>query len=1719
MHNNAEVLAALSDWLSPGEVSQLLNCVLRVPEAWQQLQRPGFLARLRSGRPRSPITPAQLGKLALGESGPSKQTSASLTGGLEERLESLWQQASQDPPARGDLETVMLLAFGLVRQAQGPGGAARLVSLVLSAPLRWRSALACAWNQLPAPTETLSRLAKSEKPEAIALAANSLQANSSLREAASAWLTAQPDVPGEVLIQLQTAGERPLAEALAASRRDVGRPSNGPQHKLDPKSLLNQASRLLAEQDLQGTRELLQQAWDSACSITAQVADHLADLARFDDDLVLELEARQHAIRSQTSPRRRASLVLTLLDIKRPQDALNAIPKNPTTSEEHIAAGLTKLELWQPSDALEHLQLARQSAEDLALRDGRWVARLASAFKASGHMEDAVDMARLHAEGAPCSVQARLFLAEIQSATGDHAAAAQEAHIALALAPQSVAARECLARSLQAAGTPEAAIPHWQTLTQTQPEAVIHLAECALAAGQIALTKEAASQALQAGIRPAKSRVLYAKALSAAGEQQAARHELEQATQSNPNNPEAWIALAHCQMESGNTEAVGATLASAVQAAPNQAALHVALAKWLRDQGRLTEALQAAEQATSLEPEESEWLIVYGELLHVLGHQDRAQAALRTALARLPTSWPARLILAEILEAKGEITDAWHLVSQLPNDRSAQAHFLGGRLAIQAAALGDEEALPKGFSFLETAQQQGVDDADHLYWLARGHEIANQPQKALDTYQACLQKMDAKSRDAYLPAVMGLANAALALQQGALAISTLEDAQAQFPNEVSLLTSLSRTYLAAGQTEKALVSARQAAELDPSGGETLRQLGRAAASRQEWEAAIQALERLASNAPEKGSDWLEMAQAAQEAGKVDLARSALARALALGRRQPKVLQQASSILLDLKEIPAAQRLLKRALYLEPQDPGLLRNLGTLSERVQDDETAQAAWSRLAELEPDNDFAHAQAAQALWALHRRAEAIGQWEQALEIEAGNAELHIQLARALLSNAEHQRALDHFADALTLLPENAELHFEAGLAFMNYASFERALETLRRATQLDPGSIRASEALAECLLGLNQAQEAREILLSTCQSQGAGPKPYALLALASARTGDLKAAKAAFESAYTKQASASTKDARSITQAALVLGHWNKALEVLANRLASQEDAQALVDLAHTHLRISDAHWLFAEVGEAIAHAPSIASDPVSGIRSLPDIMAQVEKGGLPADQVAVLQLRMTAASGEADQETLQKLETYAAADATGMLSEGIAIAHLRSNRPQEAQRVLAPQSNGNADGAWTYLLLGLSLAAQSNLPMARKILWRSSKDAVLNPLASYLTARCHLDEGQVDEAISQLNQALAAWPDEPRWQFQLAQLYQKQGDTDAALPHLQQACDASPDQSSYRLELARALHDLGQLSEAEAAYAKIVKAMPSEATVWKEAGKLALAMGNHVKASQRYERACALAPSDAHCLVGLARAAAGAGDLRQARRKALDAHRLAPEDAEILLTLAEIQARDGKLDQALETYQRALMVAADPAPVILARGRLLSKTNQHADAIKELRLLIEEESENDHAWFALAEAHQAAGDHQSAAEAATVAVRFAPRNGAYRAFLGRACHKSGQLDRALDELTQAEAILPTSPEIPLELGRIFEIRRDTTRALEAYERALALDPECSEAHFRAGVLLKERKAYAQAGHLLKRAVELNPKNPDLLHQLAAVRALELVHGGMANPAELS
>ena len=43
MLSNAEVLAKFGNWLSPGDISQMLPRLLRVPEMWDQIHQPEFI--------------------------------------------------------------------------------------------------------------------------------------------------------------------------------------------------------------------------------------------------------------------------------------------------------------------------------------------------------------------------------------------------------------------------------------------------------------------------------------------------------------------------------------------------------------------------------------------------------------------------------------------------------------------------------------------------------------------------------------------------------------------------------------------------------------------------------------------------------------------------------------------------------------------------------------------------------------------------------------------------------------------------------------------------------------------------------------------------------------------------------------------------------------------------------------------------------------------------------------------------------------------------------------------------------------------------------------------------------------------------------------------------------------------------------------------------------------------------------------------------------------------------------------------------------------------------------------------------------------------------------------------------------------------------------------------------------------------------------------------
>lgn len=1702
MKTEAEVLSALSERLSPGELAEVVSRILRVPEAWAYLHEAGVLERQFAASPMPTMTPWSLAADSLGMSETTADVHSRLPEPYESRLGLVSRGVLAPTDDVPDLETVALASISILRRTATPDGMQQVIKAICSEPSRWLSPLACAWPRLEDQDAILGVLVSGDKAVPAEFISNVLLANLKPDQAAAALIAASNESNIRLIAFLREIGATaPIDDEVRASDQ-----ANG--------SLVQAASERIRG-NTAASRSVLDEAWESASELLATVSDHIADGAREDEESVVEIEARRQSLRTRPTPLRRAWLSEALTRGDRPDEAIALLSGPLTTIEEQIAATSAFLALGETTSASDHLGQITANKMDTGGLAPYWIRRLAAAAVACGQATTAIEIARRDVQLRPANPNTRLYLASLQAGAGDYFGAAGQARLVQALDPSDRQSLQFLAANLQRGGDPKSALPYWQALAASDPLHLEALADCALSSGDYSLAEEAARRALEFSGESSNAMVHLGRALLAQGDPQSALQHIEEATRLNPTSADAWIALAESQAAEGNRDSAGATLASAAQSIPSSGELQIAHSRWLRQAGRLSEALEVVQHAVNLSPGYAPWLIEQGELLRVLGHSEKALEVLKQAAHAWPGSWEARQALALTYDSAEMFEEAQAALGEVPDGASAESRFLAGRILVEAAtSTGDTRRIPEALAIFDSF---GPNDPNTDMWAARALALAGRAGDAIQVFLRCLPETvdEHTDLDHYLACVLGFSEAAIANDQPSLAISQLETTRSVMPGSAALLTGLSIAYQAAGLADQAIQAAEMACTLTPDQPAPLRQLAEVALQDGRWESALATLYRLALIEPESPRVRLDLARASLRAGDVQRSRDSLASALFSARRDPDVLRGAAGIMLEMGTTQSAKRMLHIAARLSDPDADLLAELAAASDVAEDFETALWAWRARVGLNPEDARALKGIASALDALGRRTEAIGSWEKALKFSPQDPAIPAILARAKLEAGEIPAAIDYYDLALERSPEDADLAVEAGHIQLRHGSPVAALAVL------EPIVARFSErtdllvALGEAYLRVDKPQKALEALQTAAQDPEASPACLALLALAQLANADLPGADASLDRALGTPPG-SVDHVIQVSRAAMRLTRWEPAVGILEKWLATDDDPAAFREWIAARLRLADARYLYAHAAEASTHAPSPVWDGGTYLKDVQAAFARAERMGLEADEIASLNRRALAAAGVAGDSDFEALDEQALNDATGATSEGLAIAYLRAGHPVDAMRTMLPDPGKRPVGEWAALIIGIGQQAMGRHEQARQAFSYAASNPVLMPIAQYLAGRAFLTGGMKDKAIAQFNKALAAWPNEPSWHYRLAQEYLEIGDESSALPHLQHAVELAPRNGTYLLELARAYQAAGQLVESEGVYGRAVHAFPAAGEVWKEAGQLALALGKADHAESWFDQACRLSPDDPHCLVGAARAALALGRAREAREHTLAALQLAPGDPEVQMAMADVLAAQGKVDKALTAYDRALESASDPIPVRLARSDLLLRAGRAIEAAESLKSLTLTAGEDDRIWALLAEAARSAGDFEQAMNAAEHASRLSPRNTGYRLTLARISREAGHLDRALNELSQIDAGTSRDPDVAVEIGRLHEDRRELKHALDAYEHAIDLDPTSAEAHYRAGLVLKGLKAYEQAGAMLKRAVELNPRNPDVLHQLAAVRALELVHGGIRHMA---
>ena len=440
---------------------------------------------------------------------------------------------------------------------------------------------------------------------------------------------------------------------------------------------------------------------------------------------------------------------------------------------------------------------------------------------------------------------------------------------------------------------------------------------------------------------------------------------------------------------------------------------------------------------------------------------------------------------------------------------------------------------------------------------------------------------------------------------------------------------------------------------------------------------------------------------------------------------------------------------------------------------------------------------------------------------------------------------------------------------------------------------------------------------------------------------------------------------------------------------------------------------------------------------------------------------------------------------------------------------------------------WLLRGWLEAADGRLEAAREAFGHASTDGVEVLRAVEGRALVELQMGRVDAAIEGLARLGKEDPRDTAARRLLAQAHLAAGHPERAVTELEAARTAVPDDLELAFALATAYLAERRYEEAERVFAEIRKARPIPQT--------RVLIGRAYRDSGAYDRAraellAALAQDPrvrrAHYYLGMVllinEGVPRADDAIAEFRKELA---LSPDDPTTHLFLGAALVLAGRPQEALPSLERATRSPAAPARAFFYLGRCLLALGRPAEAVDAERRALERAQGSPEAslvrgiHYQLGLALRKAGD----AEGAAVHLAEAQRLSTLAAERSRGDFGGQPVDAPVSEdprpaidpalAPSPVAGLPSEQRTRLHgrvaealarayanLGVIEAQGQRFDRAAERFEAAAGLDPEFPQVQYFLGVARYNAGQYERAAESLERARASRPGDADLRRMLA-------------------
>jgi Flp pilus assembly protein TadD len=273
-------------------------------------------------------------------------------------------------------------------------------------------------------------------------------------------------------------------------------------------------------------------------------------------------------------------------------------------------------------------------------------------------------------------------------------------------------------------------------------------------------------------------------------------------------------------------------------------------------------------------------------------------------------------------------------------------------------------------------------------------------------------------------------------------------------------------------------------------------------------------------------------------------------------------------------------------------------------------------------------------------------------------------------------------------------------------------------------------------------------------------------------------------------------------------------------------------------------------------------------------------------------------------------------------------------------------------------------GISARAQVQTWESSTTLWEHTLAVTKNNyFAQNALGAVLVDQGQNEQAVAHLSEALRLEPAIAQAHLNLGIALARQGKMDEAMRHFSEALRLQPEFPEAQNSLGLALARRGQVSEAIAHYTEALRLRPNFADAHRNLGQALADIGKPTEAISQFTEALRLDPNLAEAHNNLGLVLAGLGRVDEAIAHYTEALRLRPDFVEAHYNLGLALASQGKNEAAIAQFYDTLRLRPDLEVAHYNLGLALVKDGNVSEAIQEFSEALRINPQNEAARRAL------------------------------------------------------------------------------------------------------------------------------------------------------------